>query len=125
MSYLDRWGITITKISRGVYEASLDGKTVTLDLRERVTDDEEVDAADALWQLISSLLNPYPDDEAYVEPPEPWHTRRAYAHCRWKMLGYQRLINLAPGNQRAPIRAKRDVWVAEEARLKALMGSDA
>lgn len=116
MAYLDRWGITVTRLSAGVYEATLDGKTVTVNVNQLLAT-EAINAAAALWNAIEYLTD--------GEMPDAWRLRYFYALCRWKIAAYDSIISGMPNRERAPWRVKRDVWVAEEVRLKALMGADA
>lgn len=115
MPYLDRWGITVTRISAGVYDVTLDGKTVTVHIDQQFGT-ETINLGAALFRAIQGLG---------LDSSEQWRNRRDYAFARWKLIAYQALFDAAPANQRAPLRAKRDKWVTEEQRLKALLGSDA
>lgn len=114
MPYSDRWGLTATKTGPGTFLLSRNGQSVTITAFQ-IFGDDAIDAAAVLFRAIQAL---FPNDPT-------WYLRYEYAVARWKLVAYQSLINAAPANQRAPIRAKRDVWVAEEARLKAIMGADA
>ena len=114
MPFADRWGLTITKTSAGVYDISRAGETVTVHVHQAFPD-EAINTVFALLRGIQQL-----------EPNDPtWQRRYEYAVARWKLLSYQALIDAAPANQRAPIRAKRDVWVSDEARLRTILGTDA
>jgi hypothetical protein len=106
--------LTITKLGPGTFQVSRSGQSVTI-TPDQVFGDDAIDAAAALLRAIQRL---FPNDQT-------WRLRYEYAVARWKLVGYQALINAAAANQRAPLRAKRDRWVTEEARLKALMGTDA
>ena len=116
MPYLDRWGITVTRVSAGVYEVTLGVKTVTVNVNQ-LLGTEAINVAAALWNAIEYLTD--------GDFPDLWRLRYQYAMASWKIAAYNEIINGLPGNQRVPWRAKRDVWVAEEARLKLLMGADA
>lgn len=132
MPYADRWGITITKQSEGVYEVSRGGKSMTVTLQQ-IFQNEAINEGAALFQAIESLAR-----VAEEVLPSQWQVRHDYALSRWKMAAYadlitqvQAQITAAPPAERPALRderdkliSKRDVWVAEEARLKSLAGAD-
>jgi hypothetical protein len=118
MPYSDRWGITATKVTLGVYtvqhpDSPLSPVTVRVD-QEFASD--LINVAGALFRSIQIL---------FPGLPSPWANRYAYAVCRWKLDAYQSLISGASGSTRTQLTTKRNRWVTEESRLKTLMGSDA
>jgi hypothetical protein len=115
--YSDRWGITATKVTGGTYTVIGPGgsPTATVPLQQ-VFPNELINVAGALMLAIQAL---YPFEGA------PWINRYLYALARWKLDAYASLISGASGQTRTALTAKRNYWVAEEARLKAIMGSDA
>jgi hypothetical protein len=114
--YSDRWGITATKVSAGVFDVrGPDGRVVRVAVDQTFPDDL-INAASALFLAIKAL---------YPSLPDPWRLRYQYAFARWKLSAYGASIPGVPAQQRPKWQAKSDKWVAEEARLKAIMGTDA
>ena len=117
MPYLDRWGITATKVTGGTYTVTGPGgaQTATVTVLQTFPT-ETINVAGALMLAIQAL---------YPMFPAPWENRYKYAACRWKMDAYASLISGANGQTRTQLTNKRNWWVTEEARLKAIMGADA
>ncbi len=117
MPYLDRWGLTATKVSAGVFTVTdpVTGSSVTVQA-DQVLGTDALNAAAALFRAIQQL---------YPGMPSPWDLRYEYAIARWKLDAYQNLASAVSGQTRTALNEKRSVWITEESRLKALMGSDA
>jgi hypothetical protein len=116
MPYSDRWGISITKISPGVYQVSRGQQSGIVRIGQVFSDETANDAA-ALFQAIEQIESAL---------PPLWAARRRYALSQWKVRAYQILIdNSAPGQTRTALRNKRDVWVSEELRMRNELGADA
>lgn len=135
MPYVDRYGITITKVSDGVYDVSRNDRSgrITIDT---IYQNETLNEAQILFRAIDRYLrvrelragDQDPDD--YL--PAEWLARYQYAYCRFKIAVYAELIaakqaeiDAARPRDREPLRverdgmiAKRDAFVAMELELR-------
>ena len=108
--------MTAVKVTGGTFDVTAPGEGTA---RVRVDDDLGTDAINAQLCIARAIQAIFP-----MLPP-PWDLRYAYAIAQWKLAAYQRRAQQASGATRNALNAKREVWVAEEARLKAIMGTDA
>lgn len=115
MPYADRWQVVITKEADGIYTVSRGGPSLTVAI-DQIFPTETLNEAAALFRAIQRI---------FPNLQEPWASRYAYAVARWKLAAYQSLIDGSSGAVRTALRAKRDVWVAEELRIRTSLGSDA
>lgn len=117
MPYADRWSLVATKVSAGVFTVTRPdtGASVTLQ-PDHVLGTDALNGAAVLFRAIQHL---YPD------LPDLWANRYDYAVARWKISAYAAIATGQPKAIRDALTVKSNVWVAEEVRLKTLMGADA
>lgn len=109
MPYADRYGITITKVSDGVYDVSRGDRSGRVSIRH-IYQTEALNEAQALFQAFHRLDRELtPDQQARFD----------YAVARFKVAAYEELGRQTNAAGRAALRPKYDAWVAREAELRA------
>lgn len=122
MPYADRYGITIVKVSDGIYDVSRNDRSGRVRIKQ-IFSNEALNEAQVLFRAIEHF------DPVMTEAQR---ARFEYAIARWKIGAYEELarakqaeIEAARPRDRAPLRAERDeligkydVWVAREVELR-------